>query len=186
MTGESPRDLLLHKAVQHFATHGVRDTSLRTLASNIGTSQRMLSYHFGSREGLLAAVIERIAAANADALAQLFTDHQDPFDAGAENWRRTADQAQLVGPLYFELSAHAMYGKVYAESLRAAVLDQAQERFAEAYARRTDEATARTLARLTLAVGQGLLFDMLLDGDRAASDRAVEEFTAMIRQRLAG
>ena len=49
---------------------------------------------------------------------------------------------------------------------------------------RTAEHAAR-LARLTLAVGQGLLFDLLVDGDRPAADAAIDQFTEMLRRELA-
>ena len=57
MTRAAPREELLGKAIGWFAEHGVGETSLRTLAEGIGTSHRMLIYHFGSREGLLAACL---------------------------------------------------------------------------------------------------------------------------------
>ena len=40
--------------------HGVGDTSLRTLAAGVGTSHRMLLYHFRLSRGLLAAVVESV------------------------------------------------------------------------------------------------------------------------------
>ncbi|HWC24288.1 MAG TPA: TetR/AcrR family transcriptional regulator [Flexivirga sp.] len=179
-----PREVLLAKAIGYFAEHGVRDTSLRTLAAAIGTSQRMLHYHFGSREDLLVAVIESVIEADAAMLTQLFANEPDPFEAGRENWRITAEHAQTFGALYFELSSHAMYGKPYARDLGHAFVTRTQEAFEAAYASLTDPATARRLARLTLAVGQGLMFDMLVDGDRAASDAAIEEFITLLRTRL--
>ena len=51
---KSPRDVLLGKAIDWYAAHGVVDTSMRTLAAGIGTSNRMLNYHFGTREDLIA------------------------------------------------------------------------------------------------------------------------------------
>lgn len=179
-----PREALLQKAIGYFAEHGVRDTSMRTLAAAIGTSQRMLNYHFGSREDLLVAVIESVVDADAAMLTELFADEPDPFEAGRENWRVTAQHAQTFGALYFELSSHAMYGKPYAHDLGHAFVTRTQDAFEAAYRELTDADTARRLARLTLAVGQGLMFDMLVDGDRAASDEAIEEFITMMRAHL--
>lgn len=181
----APREVLLQKAIGYFSEHGVRDTSMRTLATAIGTSQRMLHYHFGSREDLLSAVIESVIEADAAMLTDLFANSPDPFEAGRENWRVTAQHAQTFGALYFELSSHAMYGRPYARDLGHAFVTRTQEAFEAAYRELTDAATARRLARLTLAVGQGLMFDMLVDGDRAASDAAIEEFIAMMRTHLA-
>jgi hypothetical protein len=56
--------------------------------------------------------------------------------------------------------------------------------FRRAYATVTDDAQAEVLARLTLAVGQGVLFQLLIDGDRAAADAAVGELTEMVRARF--
>jgi AcrR family transcriptional regulator len=44
----------------HALDTGIADLSLRQLAAAIGTSHRMLLYHFGSREGLLAAVTRAV------------------------------------------------------------------------------------------------------------------------------
>ena len=56
MSEKSAKDLLLDQVVDHFVAEGMGDLSLRKIAAAIGTSHRMLLYHFGSREGLLAAV----------------------------------------------------------------------------------------------------------------------------------
>ena len=54
------RERLLAAAVDHALDTGIADLSLRQLAAAIGTSHRMLIYHFGSREGLLAAVTQAV------------------------------------------------------------------------------------------------------------------------------
>ena len=112
------RDELLARVVTWFAEHGVGDTSLRTLATGIGTSHRMLNYHFGSREGLLGAVVEAVEQAEHAALVELAATHDDPFDAGAAFWTRVADRAEVFAPLFFELSTHAMRGRPHAAGLR--------------------------------------------------------------------
>ena len=45
------------------AANGIAGKSLREIARGAGTSHRMLLYHFGSREGLLAAIVAAIEAA---------------------------------------------------------------------------------------------------------------------------
>ena len=58
----SPRERLLAKAVDHVAAHGVADLSLRALAAALGTSHRMLLYHFGSKEQLWKGCIDWLMA----------------------------------------------------------------------------------------------------------------------------
>ena len=49
----SRRDALLQAAAAYLLKHGVADMSLRPMASAIGTSARLLIYHFGTKERLL-------------------------------------------------------------------------------------------------------------------------------------
>lgn len=178
------REALLGRILAYYARHGVRDTSLRTLAAAIGTSQRMLHYHFGSREDVLAAVIDAVAGRQAAQIAALFAQESDPFVAGRRNWEATVSDAQRYGPLWFELATHAMHAEPYAARLGEVMVAAQLREFARIYAVHTDPARARRLARLTLAVGQGLIFDLLIDGDRDGADAAVHEFTEMVRREL--
>lgn len=178
---ESPRELLLLRAVEWFAEHGVLDTSMRTLAAGIGTSNRMLNYHFGAREDLLAAVVEEVCRGERRALAECLAAAEDPFAAGEAYWVHVADRAAVFAPLFYELSAHAMYGKAYAESLREVLVHAWLDGFTAGFSRVTSPEHAGRLAGLSLAVGRGVLFDTALTGDRGRADALVAEFTAMAR-----
>lgn len=50
---------LLEAVVDHVLAHGLIGLTLRPLAAAIGTSDRMLVYHFGSRDALVSAVVAR-------------------------------------------------------------------------------------------------------------------------------
>ncbi|WP_170070205.1 TetR/AcrR family transcriptional regulator [Knoellia remsis] len=179
------RDALLARVVDYYAEHGVRDTSLRTLAAGIGTSQRMLHHHFGNRADVLTAVIDAIAGSQAEQIRDLFAREQDPFEAGRRNWVDTLAGAEKFGALWFELATHAMRGEPYAADLGRVMVETQLREFTRVYATRTEATTAAHLARLTLAVGQGLVFDYLIDRDRDAADAAVLHFTEMVRRELA-
>lgn len=184
MTRPRPRDLLLRRVLVHYAENGVRDTSLRTLAGQIGTSQRMLSYHFGSRQRLLTAVLAAVAEADAALLDRLTAETTDPVAAMAELWPVVADHAETYGALFFEVASHAMYGREETGEVADRLGRQTETTLAEAFRTVADDGTAATLARLTVATGRGLVFQMLLDGDRAASDAAFERYLAGIRRQL--
>jgi len=54
-----PAEELLGRTLAHVRSVGLTpELSLRHLAKEIGTSHRMLIHHFGSRDGLMAAVVE--------------------------------------------------------------------------------------------------------------------------------
>jgi AcrR family transcriptional regulator len=179
----SARDDLAARAVAWFAANGIGDTSLRTLAAGIGTSHRMLNYHFGSREGLLAAVVEHVERSERDALERLRAGTSDPWEAGRAFWDHVASTAEVFAPLYFELSSHAMRDRAFAAPLRRWLaegwLEPLTEMFAAAVGR---GARAEDMARLALAVARGLLFDLAITGEGPTVDAAMKLFTDLVRR----
>jgi AcrR family transcriptional regulator len=167
------RASLLADAVEHFAKNGIGDASLRSIATSIGTSHRMLIYHFGSREGLLAEVVRTVEQQQRDLLAELSESDRPIAEQAEEFWRRVTEAALVYGPLFFELSAHAMQDLPHTESLKADLINVWLPPLIELCVRAgipPDEAPA--YARLGLAASRGLLFDLLLTGDRAGVDEA--------------
>ncbi|WP_244931881.1 TetR/AcrR family transcriptional regulator [Nocardioides sp. W7] len=65
------REELLDRVTDHVLEHGLIGLTLRPVAAAVGTSDRMLIYHFGSRDALVSAVVDRSterAIAEVDAL----------------------------------------------------------------------------------------------------------------------
>jgi AcrR family transcriptional regulator len=71
MPGESRHDALLAACTDHVLNEGLIGLSLRPLAKAVGTSDRMLIYHFGNRDGLVAAIIDEATARSVAYLASL-------------------------------------------------------------------------------------------------------------------
>ncbi len=61
MSTESTRERILDVAERLFAERGIAATSLRAITREAGANLAAIHYHFGSKEGLLAAVVERQA-----------------------------------------------------------------------------------------------------------------------------
>ncbi|WP_026876713.1 TetR/AcrR family transcriptional regulator [Jiangella gansuensis] len=175
------RDRLLATAVEYVAGHGVGERSLRQLADALGTSHRMLIYHFGSKEGLLVEVARTMEVRQRDLLADLARAAPDGFPAVARRfWAQLADPALWpYERLFFELYGRALQGDPGALPLLDGVVDTWVNALAEPLRRAgaTPEA-ARAQARLGLAVARGLLLDLLATGDRAGVDAAMEQFVS--------
>lgn len=56
------RSQLLREATRQFAAHGVDGTSIQAIAEAVGVTRPTLVYHFGSKAGLRAAVLEGVVA----------------------------------------------------------------------------------------------------------------------------
>jgi AcrR family transcriptional regulator len=54
------KEELLERIVDVFLSQGISDVSLRPLAQAVGTSARLLIYHFGSKESLVAEALQRV------------------------------------------------------------------------------------------------------------------------------
>lgn len=170
------REALLDRCLEVLYAKGLRDLSLREIAAAAGTSHRMLIYHFGSREGLLAAVVGRVEAEQRAALTTL-TLGSDLREASRTFWQRLADPGLAPAErLFFEIYVHALHGGDWAPSFRAAVIDAWEKPLIGLFSLLVPAEQARAAARLGLAVTRGLLLDLLLTGDRAIVDEAMELF----------
>lgn len=175
----SPRDRLLAAVVEYASEHGISDLSLRSLAAGLGTSHRMLIHHFGSKQGLLAAVVTEVERRQREALIDLELDGEAPPTQTARAfWQRVADPALWpYERLFFELYAQALQGRVHALALTEDLLEPWIGPAAALYEQRGMSARrARATARLGVAVTRGLLLDLLASGDRAGVDDAMELF----------
>ena len=164
-------------AVTHVAEHGVGDLTLRGLATALGTSHRMLIYHFGSRDGLLVAIAAEVERHQREALADLDVTGA-PAEVMRAMWDRLSDPALWpFERLFFELYARALQGDPGAAPFLDGIVDDwVAPLAARAAAAGADPDVARAEARLGLAVYRGLLLDLLATGDRDGVTAAVERF----------
>lgn len=169
------RDRLLDAAIEHFGRHGIGDTSLRGIADAIGTSHRMLIYHFGSRDGLLAEVTREVEARQRAVMTATYDQELPPLEAAAAYWEETVEATLLFGPLFFELAAHAMQGREHAAALREELIASWVPPVVElCRAIGIPEDQAETHARLALGAARGLLLDLLVTGDREQVARSAD------------
>ena len=125
MPDEDSRQKLLDAAVAHVAAHGWGDLSLRRLATALGTSHRMLLYHFGSKEGLLSAVVGEVEAQQRAAMAELEPQPGEaPADVGWRFWERLTDpELAPLERLFFEMVGQALQGRPGTEGLLANLVE---------------------------------------------------------------
>jgi AcrR family transcriptional regulator len=179
MPSSHARQELLDAVVDYAGGHGVSDLSLRELARAVGTSHRMLLYHFGSKQELLVAIVEANEAAQRAAVAQGLNDRSGtPPELLRQAWGRLADPSMWPSErLFFELYGQALQGRPGTTALLDGIVTSWIEPASEIL--RSQGMTAQeasALARLNLAVVRGLLLDLLATGDREGVTRAMELF----------
>jgi AcrR family transcriptional regulator len=176
------RDELVEGALAYVLRRGLADLSLRPLAAALGTSDRMLVYHFGSKQALIDQVLDR---ASTD-LAAIVLDEMAAGGTGAERlanlWDHLASpDAEPYLRLWFEVQGLALMGRApYDESaprLLRAWVDLSAGILTDMGAPAAD---ARRVATVEVAAIQGLLLDLLATGDRERADVAARDVIAHI------
>jgi AcrR family transcriptional regulator len=175
------RQELLTAVIADLARDGLRGRSLRDIAAAVGTSHRMLIHHFGSRHGLMTAVVEAIEEDQKRFMESL---DGESGDIAAALWQRLRDPALWPAErLFFECYARALHGEEPFDRLLPASVDDWVERTVALDATPdVPPALARARARVGLAVFRGLLLDLVGTGDRAGVDAAFEAYAALAAQ----
>jgi len=176
-----PRQKLLDAAIDHITDHGFAEMSLRGLATAIGTSHRMLLYHFGSREALLIEIMRGFEARQQAVVADIVIKHLDePQRMARLIWRAlSSDELLPQVRAYFEVYGQALAaGPVAAEPLAQLLTDWLAPMEALERQRGSSPARARANVRLGAAVLRGLLLDLAATGDRKGCNAAYERWAS--------
>jgi AcrR family transcriptional regulator len=175
-----PKDRLLAHVLEYFMSDGLGDLSLRHIAAAVGSSHRMLLYHFGSKDGLLFEVVRAVETRTREQLAHLVSAGEVPDTAAAIRamWGHVADPGQGdFERLFFALYGRGLQGDPYLRPLLRSMTEEwLNANVALSEWRGIPEVVARTHSRLGLAVVRGLLLDLLATGDRDGADAALEQF----------
>jgi AcrR family transcriptional regulator len=169
---------LLDAAYAYVVDHGIAEVSLRPLATAIGSSPRVLLYLFGSKDGLVRALLAR---AREDELGMLRGDGIVSGD-GLE-WAVRRIWAWLRAPEHRSLLV--IWVESYARSLadpdgawsgfaRQTVEDWLELLAAAQPAAERDTEAGRGQRTLAVALLRGALLDLLATGDEDRVSAAVE------------
>jgi AcrR family transcriptional regulator len=173
----SARQALLARVVDDVAANGLGDRSLRDLAAAVDSSHRLLLYHFGSRDGLVEAIVDAVEASQRDLLDELARDIHDPVALVLALWERVS--SPVLRPfvrLFFESVAHR--GPVSGEAVTAPWLERSRSATAM-----MGIAFDPVDIRLGIAVVRGLLIDVLATGDVDSATASLHRFLQLWQPR---
>jgi AcrR family transcriptional regulator len=169
---------LCDRALDYCLAHGISELSLRPLALQIGTSARLLIYHFGSRDGLIGAVMDEAhrrvqksfgelmrGAGNKGVLRKFWDWTTDPHNSP---YLRLMFEVQMLA-----LQNPAAYTR-YLEGTSSSWLALIE-------AALPPSAHRRARATLCAAVIDGLLLEFLSTGDLRRTSSALDIFDSMLR-----
>lgn len=150
------RDELLDRALAYVAEHGLSTMTLRPLAAAIGTTDRMLIYHFGSRDRLVVALLDR--AFDQLAAHRAGSGPTSPASLLVELWAAlTEPPSGGAVRLYLEAAARAGQDPAWRELVGPVMHRQLAELEGWLRSAGIEEQRAATVARLVSAAFDGLL-----------------------------
>lgn len=169
----APRKQLLRQCLAYFLHYGVANLSLRPLAAASGTSARMLVHHFGSKTGLIAAVMEEVRSRLQSSFQKLTSsDRRDSEMLMLAFWHLVTSKANLpYTRLLLEVQVLAIQNPTRYEQYLADT-SKTWLRLVE----RALPSGKNRLATATLctAVIDGLLLELLSNGDLKRTSRALK------------
>jgi AcrR family transcriptional regulator len=178
------RDKLISKSLDYFMKHGVAGLSLRPLAEDIGTSARMVVYHFGSKDDLITTVMDEVRTRIQKSFSKVMMDTQKKSAAHIMRafwtWMIHPSNVQYLR-LLFEVQVLAIqnperYAR-YMERTSSSWLDIIESCLPPSKER-------RVVATLCTAVTDGLLLEYLSTGDKRRTTKALEAFIWLIKNRV--
>jgi AcrR family transcriptional regulator len=170
------REQLAEAATDYVLEHGLIGLSLRPLAAALGTSDRMLLYHFESKDDLVATVL-RVSSDRSAAEVRDLPPAPDARGAVLALWEALrAPRLSRCQRAYVEAAALGLFGlEPYVRVLRAANAvwsDAVTDYLVSSGAPSRD---ARRAVRLLDAATMGFLLDLPLDADDPGQQKAVED-----------
>jgi AcrR family transcriptional regulator len=179
---------LLEKILDHLLDKQLATISLRTVAEGIGVSTYSLSYHFGSKAGLMTEIVDAIERRQLDVVAPHGVQTGDSLEEWialiSSAWKATLHpRARQLQRLEFEAAMiEALEG---GGSVRRAfsgwqtIAAEALESFG------IPGEVARAEARVMIDLVYGLQFDLLLTGEVDRVDAVFDGILVEFRRRMA-
>ena len=121
------RENLLPLLAAHVLEHGIAGLSLRPLAKAAGTSDRMLLYHFGSKDNLVADLLAFIASGFQLALDEVLPTGRLASRAAVLEAVAAATRGPSFGPylvLWWQIVAGAAQGEAAYKAAAGAIMDR--------------------------------------------------------------
>ncbi len=193
-SAEEAHEQILDAADKRLGEAGPRGIRLQEIAADVGVSHPTILHHFGSRQGLVEAVVTRSLAGLRDKIVEVLSERALDAGEGAELVRLVSTTLGDRGHarLMAWLSLEGRPAEDPAKLLRGLGLAMHARRVAETGTPAPVEDTQLLVLLVSLALfGEGVLGDVMfesagLGNDPTARDRFHEWMVRLIEQHLHG
>jgi AcrR family transcriptional regulator len=185
---ENAIDLMCQVAIQAIGKGGYAAMTLAEVGELAGYSRGLATHHFGSKAGLLTAILDRVLDKNATEFRKAtegktgLTRLAAIVDCTLDRCRQTPDEARAY--LMLALEPTARWAAVRVREQTAALREEAEEAASEALA--LDELSARLdpaeVASITLSMARGYAYEWAADPstDLSAARQRISNYIASL------
>jgi AcrR family transcriptional regulator len=190
---DASRERILAAATELFATRGYAGAGVDRLAERSGIAKTAIYYHFGNKEGLLAAVLERTATEWIEAIQQAARQAGDPaarLERALVGMRAMLEERPWIYKLFQILTLEVAEEKPEIRETLQGIIRRARSAITEGIreALGVDLPDAEGVAGLLLAALDGISLGMQIDPERVSLDSVFVDLrrvvTFMIAVRL--
>jgi len=178
------RERILEAATEVFATRGYAGAGVDRLAERSGIAKTAIYYHFGNKEGLLAAVLERAATQWIDAIQSAAKQGGDPLqrlDRALAGMRAMLEERPWIYKLFQILALEVAEEKPEIRATLRAILDKARDAIVDGMrdAIGAPVPGAEQVAGMMLSILDGISLGMQID-DQISLDEVFAELRRLV------
>lgn len=168
------KEELCDAALAYLLEHGMASVSLRPMAAQLGTSPRILMFHFKSKERLLQDVMEELQRRLQSSFVGISKSGRETGPPIKRFWTWATKKRNLpyLRLLYEAQIIAAQNPEVYGPYLQKVSRDW-QDIVLQALSR---SLRSEDLVTLCIAVFDGLLLEMIMTGERSRLTGALDNF----------
>jgi len=168
---------LLDAITDYAVTQGFSELTWRPVAAALGVTPNTLVHHFGTKEQMFEAVLQRLRERLVVATSEMLSGPADLAAAARTAWEWTSNpQRGQEFRLFFAVYGRALQApQQFAEFLKQVVADWMSS-LCTVQGPDVDPATAARRATLVIATIRGLLLDLLATGEHDRVHDAAQAF----------
>jgi AcrR family transcriptional regulator len=168
------RERILEACLEVLKAEGYAGLSIAKVAARAGENKALISYHFGSKQGLVAAAGRKLGEDISDEILGGLEDAasvEEVVRGAADALWRLMDRDERLPRVYFDLNAVS----VVSEDVRE-VMREIKANWRRVLGELLGSGTDETAAVLVIAGLEGLCLERIERGDTATLERARELF----------
>ena len=178
------RERILEAATEVFSTRGYAGAGVDRLAERSGIAKTAIYYHFGNKEGLLAAVLERAASQWIEGIQTAAREGDDPLqrlDRALAGMRAMLEERPWIYKLFQILALEVAEEKPEIRATLRHIIDKARDAIVDGMRDALGVAVpgAEQVAAMMLATLDGISLGMQID-DSLSLDQMFSELRRLV------